>query len=82
MIASDLLDSRRCCALRLDGKSQVEAIPICGLAGRVMPCRTTAVVPLQLAAGLNTQRTFLRQGICTHKVTGSTTRAKLCHHYN
>jgi len=82
MTASGLLNLHRCCALRSDGKSQVEAIPICGLAGHVMPCRTTAGVPLQLAAGLNTQRTFLRQGICTQKVTGSTIRAKLYHHYN
>jgi|AntDeeMetagen681_2_1112603.scaffolds.fasta_scaffold78146_1 hypothetical protein len=29
MIASGLLDFRRCCSLKLDGKSQVENIPIC-----------------------------------------------------
>jgi len=29
MIASGLLNFRRCCALRLEGKSQVGIIPIC-----------------------------------------------------
>ena len=39
MIASDLLNFRHCCALRLEGKSQVGIIPICVPSkGRIMPC--------------------------------------------
>ena len=42
MIASDLLIFRRCCALRLEGESQVGIIPICvSSEGRMMPyCRS------------------------------------------
>jgi hypothetical protein len=39
IIASGLLYLRRCCALRLDGKSQVEIIPTCvSIEWRIMPC--------------------------------------------
>jgi len=38
MIAFGLLNFRRCCALRLEGKSQDGIIPICvSLEGRMMP---------------------------------------------
>jgi hypothetical protein len=41
MIASGLRYSRRCCALRLEGKSQAGITPICvSLEGRVMLCCT------------------------------------------
>ena len=41
MIASGLLNFRRCCALRLEGKIQVGTIPICiSSEGRKMPCCT------------------------------------------
>ena len=41
MIASGLLNVCRCCALRLEGKSQVGIIPICvSTEGRMMPCCT------------------------------------------
>ena len=41
MIASGLLNFLRCCALRLEGKSQVGIIPICvSSEGRIMPCCT------------------------------------------
>jgi len=40
-IASGLLNFRCCCALRLEGKSQVGIIPICvSSEGRIMPCCT------------------------------------------
>jgi len=39
MMASGLLNFRRCRALRLKGKSQVEITPICvSPEGRLMPC--------------------------------------------
>jgi len=39
MIASGLLNFRRCCALKLEGKSQVGIIFICvSSEGRIMPC--------------------------------------------
>jgi len=39
MIASGLLNFRRCCALRLEGKTQVGILPICvSFEGRIMPC--------------------------------------------
>jgi hypothetical protein len=38
MIASGLLKSCRCCALRLEGKSQVKIFPICvSSEGRMVP---------------------------------------------
>jgi len=41
MIASGLLNVCRCCALRLEGKSQVGIIPICvSSEGLTMPCCT------------------------------------------
>jgi hypothetical protein len=41
MIASGLLNLHRCCALRLEGKSQVGTIPICvSSEGCKMPCCT------------------------------------------
>jgi len=41
MIASVLLNFRRCCALRLEGKIQVGIILICvSSEGRMMPCCT------------------------------------------
>ena len=39
MIASGLLNFCHCCALRLEGKSQVGIIPICDPSeGHIMPC--------------------------------------------
>jgi hypothetical protein len=39
MIVLGLLDFRRCCALRLEGRSQVGIIPICvSSKRRMMPC--------------------------------------------
>jgi hypothetical protein len=47
MIASGLLNFRRCCALRLEGKSQDGIIPACvSSAGHTMPCCMTACVCL------------------------------------
>ena len=41
MIASGLLDFRRCCALGLECKSHVGIVPICvSSEGRMMPCCT------------------------------------------
>jgi hypothetical protein len=41
MIAFGLLSFRRCCALRLEGKSQVGILPSCvSCEGRIMPCCT------------------------------------------
>jgi hypothetical protein len=41
MIASGLLNFRRCCALKLEGKSQVGITPICvSSEGRITPCCT------------------------------------------
>jgi len=40
MIASGLLNFRRCCEMRLEGKSLIGIFPICvSLEGRKMPCR-------------------------------------------
>jgi len=42
MIASGMLNFRRCCALRLEGDSQVGIIPIrVSSEGRIMPCCTS-----------------------------------------
>jgi len=47
MIASGLLNFRRCCALRLEGKSQDGIIPTCvSSTGHIMPCCMTACVCL------------------------------------
>jgi hypothetical protein len=46
MIAFGLLNFRRCCSLRLDGKIQDGFIPIhVSLDGRIMPCRTIVARP-------------------------------------
>ena len=47
MLASGLLDFRHCCALRLEGKSQVGIVPICvSSEGRIMPfCTNVARLP-------------------------------------
>ena len=50
MIASGLLDFCRCCALRLEGKSQVGITPICiSSEGRMMPCHTIVALPASSA---------------------------------
>jgi len=52
MIASGLLNFRRCCALRSEGKSQVAFIPICvSSEGRVMPyCTIFSRLPTSACA--------------------------------
>ena len=51
MIASGLLIFRRCCALRLEGKSQVGIIPICvSSEGCMIPCYTIFISRLPTSA--------------------------------
>ena len=53
MIASGLLNLHRCCALRLEGKSQIGITPICvSSEGRIMPC-CTIVARLSMSACAN-----------------------------
>jgi hypothetical protein len=59
MIASGLLYFRRCCALRLEGKSQVGVTPICVCSdGRIMPyCTIFSQLPtLLVLAGMHPVR--------------------------
>ena len=51
MIASGLLNFRRCCALRLEGNHQVGIIPICvSSEGRMMPNIIFSRLPTSVCA--------------------------------
>jgi len=61
MIASGLLNFRCCCALRLQGKSQVGINPICVSSdGRMIPCCT-------IVARLPTSACCSRNAPCVHR---------------